>query len=143
MSPARVVASMLLAVILPCLGCGGSSVARVPVSGTVTLDGAPLRYGSIVFTGTHGPRAGGIIRAGEFSITRAEGPVIGELRVEIRAPKLADDKPLPSDPGEMTRLAIHAPELLPERYNTTSILSVVARGDGENVFAFELTSAEK
>jgi len=54
----------------------------------VTLDGQPVETGSIAFRPkgqTKGPSAGGTIQDGAYSIDRAQGPVVGTMRVEINA----------------------------------------------------------
>ena len=129
-----------------CAGCGGkSTIERVAVSGQVTLDGEPLPYGSILFTpaGTNsGPKAGGVIENGQFAIDADQGPVAGELSVEIRAPKLPPGQQLPDDAMQRLHVIAASPEALPARYNAKSELLVTATVDSQNRFEFALTSDE-
>jgi len=143
MKPAfRSVAVAVLVALSLAPGCGRSGVERVPIRGRVTLDGAPLAYGSILFTpigAARGPRAGGVIIAGVYAIEQAEGPLPGELSVEIHAPRLAPGVRLPETDSERFKMAAEAPELLPDRYHAASTLQVTATREGENRFDFELT----
>ncbi len=75
-------------------GCGNSG-GRLPVSGSVTLDGVPLANGEIIFvpiSGTKGPTAAGEILAGKFKIPAAKGPIAGSYRVEITAERATGRK---------------------------------------------------
>lgn len=125
------------------LGCGGSDKGprRVAVEGEVTFHGQPIERGSILFvpTGeTRGPRTGGVIEAGRYRLPRDRGPVIGELRVEIRA-----ERKLPYDITEPTESVQHIGEPLPPgdippEYNDRSVLSVETKAEGDNTFDFHL-----
>ena len=44
-----IIASRALALLVVCSGCGGGDGQRVPVSGTVTLDGKPMRSVQVTF----------------------------------------------------------------------------------------------
>jgi hypothetical protein len=132
---------VIAATMLAALGCGDAGPQRVAVEGTVTLDGAPLRYGSILFTpsgGARGPRAGGVIVDGHYAIPQSEGPLPGELLVEIHAPKLPAEEPLPEEESARFKRAAEAEELLPARYHAESALRVTATLEGVNRFDFEL-----
>src|SRR5688572_26205830 len=83
----RVVARnlVLLVAMLAASGCNDSGLATV--EGTVTLDGAPLKQGSITFTPigqTKGPVAGGTIIEGKYRIDSEKGAAVGTNRVQIR-----------------------------------------------------------
>src|SRR5262249_27420377 len=71
---------------LLCLaGCFGN---KAEVSGTVKLDGVPIKEGSINFIpveGTLGPGAGAVIEDGKYHIAASKGVTVGKNRVEIRA----------------------------------------------------------
>ena len=129
--------SCWLAAVTGCSGQAGS-LSRVAAEGRVTVNGKPLAYGSILFTGAHGPRAGGIIRDGQYSLDSTQGPPPCGLMVAIRAPRLPVDIKLPEDPGDFLRLAMHCDELLPAEYNTSSTLRVTATTKGPNHFDFDL-----
>ena len=67
---------------------------RLPVKGTVTLDGRPLPHGYVIFTPVDfvgaGPIVGRVLNStagvpiGEFSISAAQGPVAGRYKVDVR-----------------------------------------------------------
>lgn len=125
-------------------GCGSPPASeRVAVSGTVTLDGAPLPYGAILLVGAQGPKAGGVIRDGKFAVAQEEGPAPGEIQVQIRAPRLPPGAQLPADQGEVFRLVMEAEELLPSHYNTDSQLRAEVTVEGPNQLEFQLESPEE
>lgn len=70
-------------------GCGESWPSRVPVSGTVLIDGKPLTSGRIQFVSGSGRAAYGIIdEEGHFSLSTYEpndGCVLGNFRISIAA----------------------------------------------------------
>jgi hypothetical protein len=76
----------LILVALLAVGCSNGP-RRAAVSGTVRVDGKPLERGVINFLpvdGNRGPGAGGVIKDGAFDVKAADGPVVGNNRVEIR-----------------------------------------------------------
>jgi hypothetical protein len=121
-------------------GCGGPPTASV--SGSVQVDGQPLKEGSINFVpeGGAGPTAGGTITDGKYQIGRAAGLWIGKNKVEIRANRKTGKKiPNAMAPG---RFIDEQVEALPPEYNTRSTLikQVVA---GANNFDFDLHTTKK
>jgi len=85
-------------------GCGTTAddgVARVEVSGTVSIDEKPVSSGSISFRPVgDGPSAGGAVTGGEFHISADRGPSPGTYRVTVStlAAKRLDGPPSPPDP---------------------------------------------
>ena len=71
------------------MGCGDGRPQRVPVSGTVVIDGKPLTYGFVTFLPAEGRSATGQINErGEFflsSYERGDGTLAGSQRVAIMA----------------------------------------------------------
>lgn len=71
------------------LGCGDGHAGRVPVGGTVTVDGTQLVHGSVTFmpTGSEGKAGGGSIGAdGRFQISSVnpnDGLIRGKYKVII------------------------------------------------------------
>lgn len=60
---------------------------RAAVSGTVTIDGQPVRWGTIAFVpagNPNAPIAWSMINRGKYSIPSERGPMVGDHRVEIR-----------------------------------------------------------
>jgi hypothetical protein len=122
-------------------GCSGSGPQRAEVSGTVTLNGRPVREGSINFfptDGNTGPEAGGEIKDGKYHIPRAKGPVVGQNRVELRAfqktGKRIQDPTAP--PGTLTE---EIANVFPPEFNTNSELKrTVNAGKNDIPFAIEV-----
>lgn len=118
------------------LGCSGKSADQpdlAPVSGIVTLEGAPLPNASVVFESAEGQLAfGQTDEAGKYEIVYKgpwKGAVLGENTVRITTATDAPPEPGWRDP-------IHP------FYNVRSILTadVVA---GENTFDFALENKPK
>lgn len=141
MSPARRFPLLLLISLLP-VGCGPSGPPRAEVSGVVTFNGQPVGEGSINFfpaDGNTGPEAGGAIRDGKYHIPRAQGPVLGKNRVELRSfqksGRRIQDPTAP--PGTMTEEIIN---VFPAEFNLDSKL-VRDIQPGKNDLPFELETA--
>ena len=119
-------------VVLVCLlsGCG-NKYGTTAVSGSVTLDGKPLKGATVIFYPTEGGRANSTSKTnddGEYKLNYthdSEGAVPGSYKVLISKIKIVND---------------HEVETLPLRYNSDSstVVEVVKRG--KNQFKFELTS---
>jgi hypothetical protein len=112
------------------------------VSGSVLVDGQPLKTGSINFVpeGGLGPTAGSPITDGKYQIGRSAGLWIGKNKVVIRANRKTGRKITNAmDPGATID---EQAEMLPPEYNTKSTLikEVVA---GANTFDFDLHTTKK
>ena len=119
-------------------GCD-SKPARYPLQGRITVDGKPLIFGSIVFVPEGaGPKAAATIHNGEYQVESQRGPLSGSMIVEIRAPKLPTDKPLPEDTEKLIYDTVNAAETLPPRYNRESELRAEVTAAGPNEFNFDL-----
>ena len=86
----RILPGFLLVFVFLLTGCGGG-IPRCEVEGTITVDGQPVKEGSITFQpleGTSGPVAGASIIDGHYNIEKAKGPVVGEYQIVLtgRAP---------------------------------------------------------
>src|SRR3989304_8775852 len=93
-SLARYTTMTLLSAVSSCLGmstvgCSDGRPDRVPVSGEVLIDGAPVTHGSIMFIPMGGRPAGGSIDSqGRFALScyeRKDGATTGVYRVKITA----------------------------------------------------------
>lgn len=135
----------LLAGIVPftpaLIGCGDPGPPRLPVAGSITLDGKPLASGSVVFAPLDGMTAAvAEVKDGAYRVASSRGPAPGRYQVEVRAESPTGKwVPHPDFPGETIE---ELRELIPARYNAKTELSVEVRPDGENVFDFALTSRE-
>jgi hypothetical protein len=79
---------ILAVLVLTGLGCGDGRPYRVPVSGTVTIDGEPLKSGFIRLHAEKDRPATGEISNGRFALTTFEnndGAVLGTHKVEVVA----------------------------------------------------------
>lgn len=132
--PALLMAGGLIAV----AGCGPAN-NRLPISGEVTLDGAPLDSGSIHFTSKGSEKlvtSGAMIENGEFNIPQEKGLPPGTYFVEISSPDAS--APLvvyQGGPGQ-PRLPPTAPERIPADYNANRTIEVTE--DGDNNFRFDI-----
>ena len=131
---------LLAATVVSSIGCGPQS-DRLQVSGTITLDGAPLDNGSIRLTSTAKDKlfsSGATVKNGEFEIPAAKGLPPGTYRIEISAPDTAAPPVAQrSAPGERGAPPA-APERIPAEYNVDSTKTVEVTADGENHFPFDI-----
>lgn len=128
----RLVGLMLLAVLLP--GCGGSGPKVAPVSGRVTLDGAPLAGARIRFqpeASGGSPSYGTADQDGHYVLGYKRGQpgaLIGWHTVSI-------ERGGHDDPANKSK-----PRSLPARYNVESELRKEVMDVVDNVADFELTT---
>jgi hypothetical protein len=122
-------------------GCGDGPYL-VPVSGTVTLDGAPLADAGVMFSPVEpGPSASGTTDAqGKFELMTINdmGAVIGEHQVAVTKRRYVGVKPGEEPaPG-----GLRVEWLAPRKYANpeTSGFTAEVTEDGENHFEFGLTS---
>lgn len=114
---------------------------RVPVSGTVTLDGQPLKEGIIAFVGDQGYAVGvGPIRDGHYSLSESasrQGISAGSYQIRIES---WEEEPGVEQPDGSFSKGIPA---IPERYLSTSTSGLTATvTPKDRKFDFELTTKE-
>lgn len=133
----RFVSACVLASLVALTGCGGDGTSGVNVSGTVTLDNAPLETGMITFLPVDGKgaTAGATITNGKYS-TKIEP---GSKKVSIISEKVTGQTPRdPADPsGEQIT---HTQQIIPPQYNDQSTLTVDVPAGGKSDADFPLTS---
>jgi hypothetical protein len=120
------------AVALAAVGCGRGD-GKVDVTGKVSFDGAAMPDGYVTFTPVGGGApASGPIAAGQYALAAAPG----RHRVEIEASRFVGPKNpvMGLQPRE---------QYVPARYNADTTLEREVSADGDNVFDFELTSADE
>ena len=125
------------------LGCARSGPRRFAVGGQVTLDGAPLPEGEILFrpgASTSGPTAAGLIEEGRYSIDEAHGPVSGSYAVVITASRKTGRKVQSEMRGTATTDQYE--QYLPARYNDRTELSAQVDDDRDDL-NFQLTTARR
>jgi hypothetical protein len=129
------IALVLVAVVA---GCGQNG--RLPVRGTVTLDGAPLTQGVISFqpaATTAGHSSGSSISHGSYAIASARGLLPGKYLVTISASKPTGRMSVdPMSGGQ-------AAELAPVAFADKQPLEVTIAAGKDNVLDFRLTSAKR
>lgn len=88
------VASLATLACLAFAGCNDGRPTRVPVSGTVTLDGQPLTYGNVRFVPTSDrPSSGKLDERGRFTLQcydGGDGAVVGPHRIQVSASEIID-----------------------------------------------------
>ncbi len=80
--------SALVLALICSTGCGSDGLARGPITGQVTIGGQPLASGRILFmpvAPNKGPTVSAPVIAGQYSLSRKEGPIAGQNRVEVEA----------------------------------------------------------
>jgi hypothetical protein len=120
-------AAMLIA------GCGKSNIGVV--TGTISVDGAPAKSGSIAFfpTNRKSSTSGSEIVDGRYSAKVA----LGAAKVEIRVPKVVGQKKLYDTPDSPVKQVLA--ESLPRKYNDDTELKLDVR-PGENRQDYELAT---
>jgi hypothetical protein len=120
-------------------GCGPRS-DKLPVTGEVKLNGAPLASGAIRLTSIGGEKVqatGAFIEDGQFDIPQSKGLSPGTYHVEINSPNEDAppimDRPAGGGPGIPTQ-----PDRIPPEYNINSKEKVEVEADGENHFVFDI-----
>ncbi len=131
--------ALTVAFLVASVGCGKKATnGRLPVSGTVTFQGAPLDSGSIQFmpADTAGQFGGGaVITNGEYKIPEQQGLPVGKYKIVISAGDPSQPVPEGQMPGET---GPPAKERIPEEYNVKSDKVVEVVTDKENVFDFAI-----
>ena len=114
-------------------GCSDPTIGTV--SGTVTVDGAPVKSGSIAFFPVDGKSStsGAEIVDGQYTTTVAPGTA----RVEIHVPKVIGQRKAYDTP-DSPMMEIVA-EALPAKYNEASELTLDVKR-GENRQDYQLTT---
>jgi hypothetical protein len=128
------------------IGCGpDNSLGRRPVSGQVTLDGAPIESGSIDFQPLQsgGTSSGGLITNGTYEISEEQGLPVGKYRVTIVA---AAPQPtsLPAGymPGDELPAAPPQKQKVPSAWNEKGE-TIEVKPEGPNKFDFAIESAKE
>ena len=124
--------------LLSLVGCAKKDTSgRQPISGKVTLKGAPLDSGSIQFqseaAGQQG--SGAVITNGEYSIPAKAGLPAGKYKVLISAGNPGQPIPEGQAPGES---GPPVEDRVPPEFNVNSDKFVDVSADKENKFDFDI-----
>jgi hypothetical protein len=131
MSRASLAVTILAAFMAP--GC--SEPTTGVVTGTVTVDGAPAKSGSIAFFPVDGKSStsGAEIVGGQYSAKAS----FGTHKVEIRVPKVVGEKKLYDTADSPVKQILE--ESLPPRYNDETELTLEVK-PGETQQDYDLTT---
>jgi hypothetical protein len=84
--------SIVACTVIALAGCSDGRPTRVPVSGTVLIDGQPLTRGHVKFVPTNGrPSLGKIGEDGKFNLTcfdGSDGAILGTHRVQVSSNRI-------------------------------------------------------
>jgi hypothetical protein len=137
--------TLTLLALLSSVGCSGSRdpYSRVPISGTVKLDGEPLMRGYLIFEpkGGQPTQSGGMISEGKFDVEESKGPVPGQYSVAIFSG--ADDPAggvVAGTPEGETAAKKARGERVPRKFNIETTLIREVTADKPNHFDFDLSS---
>ena len=145
----------LLAVIsnAGCQPSDESTIERVAVSGSVTLDGQPLKAGAIIFRNADqgendsSVTAHAFVEDGQYHIDAQSGPAIGSAQVLFRPKPLSREEiegALDESTSRRKPQAMRKPQMIvveiPERYGENSEIEVELIGGSENHHDFKLES---
>jgi hypothetical protein len=95
-------------------GCGNANMNVAPVSGTVTLDGAPLKAASVTFQPKDGGRP-------SFGVTNEQGRYVLEYSLNELGAKVGACTVRISTENRDDDAGAKAKELVPKRYRTAPI----------------------
>src|SRR5262245_61774871 len=97
------IVTVCIAALATTAGCGGDSLGRQSIAGSVNVNGAPLEKGTVNFQPVDkGIPGAGKVSGGKFSIARKDGLPVGKYRVGINAPVpgTGSEAPAGAMPGE-------------------------------------------
>jgi hypothetical protein len=121
-------------------GCSRGSRVGKEVSGHVTFQKQPLAVGMIEFLATtpEGNGGGAIVHRGRYAVPPAAGLSAGNYRVRITSKRLRttseDDT---SEQGDR-RGQPATPVKIPEKYNTSTVLTAEVKSGGPQTIDFDL-----
>lgn len=124
---------------LSIVGCGPKS-DLLSVSGAVSVNGNPVKSGSIRFTSVGTEKVastGAMISEGEFEIPQAKGLPPGTYHIVISAADKDAPKIMLRDASGRPQMEV-APDLIPEEYNVKSEVTIDVSVEGENHFVFDI-----
>jgi hypothetical protein len=126
-------------------GCSRDPLGRHAISGSVTLDGAPLEKGNISFqpTDQQPTASGAVVERGKFSIPRAKGLAAGKYRVVVNASAVAVGGKVPTAdamPGDPPPPPL---ERIPPSWNVASRQTIEVKREGPFEFPFDISTTAK
>jgi hypothetical protein len=144
MSRSRV-ATLALILAVFAAGCTDQYAGRLPVSGTVTLEGQPLKEGSIQLLPLENQdtQTGSAIVDGKFTIEKRDGLKPGKYMVRITSgdgvtPANSNEEEA-AGPGGSTNIV--SVDRIPADWSDQSKQQIEIKAAGDNVFKFEIPKA--
>jgi hypothetical protein len=144
----QTVAATVIAALLAvqATGCGGDNLPREGVSGSVSVEGKPLKSGVITFV-PNGPdiptQGGASIVDGKYSIPRAQGLVPGKYKVVLSSGEGTPEKKVDTTNDMPGMPPVPAKEVIPPQYGANTVLEANVTAGGKNEFDFNVTAAPK
>jgi len=140
------VALLVAGLIAAAAFAGRNRSTRLPVSGTVTIDGQPLASGEIAFAPAspgQGSSAGAAIERGKYSISADKGLLPGDYKVSIHAfrgtgKKTWDGMGEPTAPESQKKFVEQLEQYIPPRYNEATELTAPVRAGKSKDLNFDL-----
>ncbi len=119
-------------------GCGGGPTytgeERVPVRGTISLNGQPIAKGTIFFEGQR--RSGAAIVNGEYSVEEIHGPNTGVNQVHFSVLKSTGEFE-PAEDGELDEVF---EEVLPKKFRRDTGIEVTFESGEQGRFDFDIVT---
>ena len=134
---------MALAAVVALAGCsrGGLTGERLPVSGTLSLDGKPVDIALVEFSqdADQGEVQSAVVRDGRFSLDGGSGLPAGQYSVAVvpYVPEIEELGAMP--PVEKARIAASG-NRLPEHYRRRGLLTARIEAGKTNVIPLEMES---
>ncbi len=132
-----------LLLVFTVLGCGEDELPREAISGTVSVDGKPLKTGVITFVpnGADIPtQAGAAIVEGKYSIEQSQGLVPGKYKAVVSSGEGSPEKQVDHVTDMPGMPPIPAKEVIPPQYGSNSILEATVTAGGKNQFDFNIVA---
>jgi len=113
-------------VLLALAGCSDTGTGTV--NGTVTLDGQPLKEGTVRFVPVDGQSqtSSAVVKDGQFTAAVS----LGEMKVEFSAPKVTGKRKMYDTPD--SPVVDDVAELIPERFNVRSDLKISVKSGSQS-----------
>ena len=132
---------LLVFVLALAAGCGPvNPLGRKAASGKVTLNGEPLKNGSIEFSplAADGILSGAMIIDGAYAIATQKGLPPGKYTVRIFSVQSRGKKPDPKTPPSL-KFPTPGVDLIPPEYNTKSEHTAEVTARGPNEFNYDIS----
>jgi hypothetical protein len=121
------------------IGCNKNPQGRIEISGTVTLDGVPIKDGSIGFEPTGSQtlkvKSGAHIADGKYKMPVASSLVPGEYSVRISASQ-ETGKIIETPMGPIAEMV----DIVPSEFGSESTQMITVTEKGKQIFDFDMKS---